>query len=517
MTRFDQLLQVKQVIPWEAEPETCRFTYVGPQAAALGYPIEAWCEEGFWINGIHPDDRERTVTYCRAATQRSEDHDIEYRFLAADGRVVWFRDLVTVQFTPKGEKVLCGYLVDITQLKTTEEELRQTNRKLEQALRELRETQAQMMQQERLRALGEMASGIAHEFNNALSPILGYAEMLMAEPGLPDRVRHMLQLIHIGAEDAATIVGRLLDFARQPGDARLPGPLDLKELLLQVHELTRPKWRDEALRNGRSIEFAFHLQPTPPVMGRASELREAITGLVLNAIDAMPQGGTITIRLRREGDRALLQVGDTGLGMDEATRQRCFEPFFTTKGSTGTGLGLSMCRSIIDRHDGKIDVASTPGRGTTFSISLPLAKSTAARSQLAPCVEPMKLPHWRVLLVEDDPRVRRMLHELLHDWALQVDLAADGTEALALFRARPYDIVITDLAMPGQNGRQVTAAIKRLRPEVPVILITGWESPISDSQQRDEQPDFLLNKPIRRRALQQVLQTLRARLSQHDR
>jgi signal transduction histidine kinase len=274
--------------------------------------------------------------------------------------------------------------------------LRESNRLLEETLTELRVTQRQVVQQERLRALGRMASGIVHDFNNALSPILGYSELLLAHPDTlndTERVKGILETMHIAAKDAAHIVRRLRGFYRHREEADVFLPVDLSHSVKETVLLTQPVWKDHALACGVTINVALDLQDVPPISGDDAELREVLTNLIFNAVDTIREkvegkrqkgeeieGGTMTLRTRSEAKHAIMEISDTGTGMTEEVRRHCLEPFFTTKGERGTGMGLAMVFGIIQRHEGTIEVESELGKGTTFIIRLPVERVGSSMS-----------------------------------------------------------------------------------------------------------------------------------------
>ncbi|MBI3462612.1 MAG: GAF domain-containing protein [Planctomycetes bacterium] len=387
--------------------------------------------------------------------------------------------------------------------------LQQTDR-LQIASAELESAQQQVTQQERLRALGQMASGIAHDFNNSLSPILGYSEMLLLEPDLSDEIRRRLELIHTGAQDAAAVVARLQQFYRPSVPIDVTGWVDLVGLLRQIPDLTRPKWRDEAQRTGRVIDIRLDVVEMPPVQGNESELRELLTNLMINAVDAMPSGGQIALRMRATPPFALLEVSDTGTGMTEEVRLRCFEPFYSTKGTAGTGLGLSVCHGIVQRHNGRIEIDTAPGQGTTFRVYLPLEQEPRPIARID---TPGPLPRWHVLYIDDDARVRSAVESMLRQLGQEVDSADSGASGLNMLRAKPYDLVITDLGMPELDGLQVTRNVKTVRADTPVIMLTGWGSPfVTEAVTQENDPDYCIGKPVTLAKLHEVLEKLRGRL-----
>ncbi len=276
--------------------------------------------------------------------------------------------------TYQGGPATMAVVRDITERVRLEEELRDANSKLHDALRELQQTQDQIVRQERLNALGQMASGVVHDFNNTLTPIIGFSALLLQRPALLEDRETALNYIrrcNAAAQDAARIVNRLREFYRPREQAEAFAPLDLNTVVERALATTEYVWKNQAGARGQPIAIVQDLWPSPKVLGNEGELTEVMTNLILNAVDAMPQGGQITLRTRFNGDRVSLEVADTGIGMREEVRARCFEPFFTTKGDKGTGMGLAVAYGVIQRHGGVIDVASEVGKGTTFSIHLP--------------------------------------------------------------------------------------------------------------------------------------------------
>ena len=384
-----------------------------------------------------------------------------------------------------------------------EEKVRQRTTDLEQTLAELKASQQQQVERERLRALGEMSSGIAHDFNNQLTVLVGYTELLLLNDAqmLSNRpmARHYLQTVRTAAHDSAGIVGRLREFSRVREAEDVFLPLNLPRLVQETATLTRPKWRTQARAAGRAVNVRLELTPIPDVAGNAAELREVVTSLIFNAVDAMPQGGEITLRTRNAGAGAVaFEVVDTGIGMTEEVRRRCLEPFFSTKNETGSGLGLSVVYGIVKRHDGTLDVLTELGHGTTVSIRLPVAsQATLPPGRVAPVggdVRPGR--SLRVLVVEDDPRVREVVSEYLRRDDHEVSTAVTGREGLEKFDAGRFDLVVTDLALEEMNGEQLAMAIKQRVADCPVILLTGFADTLLDRAQVPAGFDAILRKPL---------------------
>jgi PAS domain S-box-containing protein len=335
-----------------------------------------------------------------------------------------------------------------------------------------REIEAQMHQSERLTALGQMAGGIAHDFNNLLQAILGYAQLMARSPGNADVVRRGLDVIEKAANGGAETVRRIQKFARLRPDEPFV-TMDLNQVVRDSLAITRPRWEEKKVKGGVPLQLELELGPVPVVMGRPAELNEVLTNLVLNAIDAMPKGGTLRIRTRLGDHRhAVITVADTGMGMSDDVRKKVFDPFFTTKGEEGTGLGLSVSHSIVERHGGDLKVDSRPGEGTTFTITLPIGMNPTGEA--AQSGEPGTERTGRILLVDNDPQVLTILGEMLKDAGHHVLPVPSGPEALRVFVASGFDLVITNVGMPEMSGWDVAEQIRARDPNVPVIFITGW-------------------------------------------
>jgi signal transduction histidine kinase/ActR/RegA family two-component response regulator len=372
---------------------------------------------------------------------------------------------------------------------------------LQRAYDDLRQTQDAAMQQERLKALGQMASGVAHDINNALSPIALYTESLLrSEPGISQAGRGKLEVISRAIDDAARTIARMSEFYKTRDKEIVLGVVDPNLLVRQVLDLTQARWRDMAQSRGQTIEITTELDDaTPAIMGLESELREALTNLVFNAVDALPQGGVITLRTKPGNAGAVfVEIEDNGTGMDEATRQRCLEPFFTTKGERGTGLGLAMVYGAIQRHGGEIEIESAPGKGTLMRLSFVTAANSATHGEAHQEARPRR---WlRLLVVDDDPVLLRSLGDVLQQDGQLVTAVSDGAAAIAAFsraleQGRGFDAVITDLGMPGLDGRRVAAAVKLASPETPVILLTGWGERLRAEEETVPHVDQILSKP----------------------
>ncbi len=408
----------------------------------------------------------------------------------------------------------------------------QLHANLQRAYDDLRQSQHSFMQQERLRALGQMASGVAHDINNAISPVALYAESLLEqEQAISERGRKYLVTIRRAIEDVAQTVTRMREFYR-PQEPHLAAALiDINQLIEQVLDLTRVRWRDEAQQRGLVIDVKTELaSDLPPLKGLDSEIRDALTNLIFNAIDAMPAGGTLTLRTRavaeddgnvhpHDADRApdvvRLEVSDTGIGMDAETRRRCLEPFFTTKGERGTGMGLAMIYGMAQRHGAELEIESEPGAGTTIRLNFAAAVIEESPTLRVPVLRMPEHPA-RLLLVDDDPLIVESLSNTLSADGHTV-VAVDGGQAgidaftTSLSQVDRFALVITDLGMPYVDGRRVAAAIKAASPSTPVIMLTGWGQRLVDDNEMPQNVDRVLNKPPKladlRRALADLIHT----------
>jgi len=389
---------------------------------------------------------------------------------------------------------------------------------LQHAYDDLRQTQQTVMQQERLRALGQMASGIAHDINNALSPVALYTELLLeTEPNLSSQTRRYLETTQRSVDDVAHTVARMREFYRQQEPQLVLSAVDLSKLADQVLDLTRARWSNMALQRGTVIQLVRDLPDNlPTVAGVESEIREALTNLVFNAVDAMPEGGTLTIRSKAVTGRGKarcvsMEVIDTGMGMSETTRRRCLEPFFTTKGERGTGLGLAMVYGIAQRHNAEIEIDSAIGKGTTMRMLFPV--STAAESKKMDADAGPVLTRLRVLVVDDDPLLIKSLRDALEIDGHLVTTMNGGKEGIEAFqqsvaKGETFAVVITDLGMPYVDGRKVASAVKAASPATPVVLLTGWGQRLTQEGDIPPHVDRVLNKPPKLRDLRTALREL---------
>jgi signal transduction histidine kinase len=374
------------------------------------------------------------------------------------------------------------------------------------ALEGTRGSQEQILQTEKARAVGAMAGGIANEFNNILAIVLGKTQLMLSRVQ-DGPLREGLAAIDEAGWRAADIVRRLQGFASTSLDDAV-GPVDLTAVVQDAIALTRVLWKDEAEARGVAIDVVTDLDRIPPVDGQAAALRECVMNLILNAVDAMPEGGRLSLTARRMDAGAELQVSDTGEGMADDVRRRIFDPFFTTRASRRTGLGLSVVHGVVSRHRGSIRVRSEPGGGTTVTLWFPAAHGHAMEARPPAAAEP-KAPREpgvaSILVVEDEEQIRTMLVDALTAEGHQVESATDGLTGLARFENGAFDLVLTDLSLPECSGLDIARSVKRLRPETPVVLITGWGHLLDPARLRESGVDMMLVKPFRLERLMAVL------------
>jgi PAS domain S-box-containing protein len=357
---------------------------------------------------------------------------------------------------------------------------------------EQKEERERAARADKLRALGQLASGVAHDFNNSLAAILGRAQLLRRQVNEPALVRN-LDIIQTAAEDAAATVRRIQTFARKSPVKEFE-LLDVGSLLTDAVEITRTRWENEARSRGLEYQVRLEVEADLNTYGSASELREVFVNLIVNAVDAMPRGGKLAITSRRLDDRLQLQFQDNGMGMPEEVQQKIFEPFFSTKGAHGTGLGLSVSYSILERHEGSISVTSQTGTGTTFTIDLPAALPENSFADVSAPAE--EIPQLRVLVVDDEAPVRETLAEMLVAVNHTVEVAGSGQEAVEKLRRGMFDVVFTDLAMPEMDGWETAREIRKQSPNTQIVLVTGYGPTTVPPVGEEKLVDAIIGKPF---------------------
>jgi signal transduction histidine kinase/ActR/RegA family two-component response regulator len=377
----------------------------------------------------------------------------------------------------------------------------------------------QFSQMEKLSALGELASGVAHDFNNTLAGILGRAQLILRTDD-PEKIQRGLNIIIKTAEDGAKTVKRIQDFARQRRDHDFE-PVSIDQILFDVSEITRPRWKDRAEAANVQITLDLQIHSKSKVMGDESELREVLVNMVFNAVDAMPDGGSLTLAAEEVDGSVVVSVGDTGTGMPPEVKSRIFDPFFTTKGKAGMGLGLAVSFGIIRRHEGSVEVESEVGGGTKFKISLPKADiieepvvveaeiaRLAIESSITSSSHSFNGPQPKILVVDDEEPVRELLRDLLESEGFRVYLAPGGREALSLFAVQQFDGIFTDVGMPGMSGWELAHAIRQNNESIPIAVITGWGEAVGSDEQKQARVDWVVTKPFRAERISELGQEI---------
>jgi len=608
--KYEELVDSIEGIVWEADAKTIRFSFVSRQAEKLlGYPVRRWLEEPtFWQDHLHPDDRRWAVEFCAKATREKKDHELEYRMIAEDGRIVWLRDIVTVVVENDQPVKLRGVMVDITRRKRAEEALRESEERFraifetaqdsifikdrnlkytqvnpsmerlfglpasklahrtdeelfgEEAGKHIREVdsrvlkgeiieeehtkpiqgnprtfhvvkvpmrnasgeivglcgiarditekkkmQAQLIQAERLAAVGTLAYGIAHEFNNILAGILGNAEFGMENDDLKE-IRECFQIIIQNCERAKSITNNLLAFSRHHETKKQRAQVtEAVETVLGLLERELEK---------QNITVVRKFNPIPEITCDLGELSEVALNMITNARDAMmPKGGTLTIQIRQKGDNIEMIFEDTGCGIPEKIKERIFEPFVTTKGALGqsetpgTGLGLYLCYGIVARYHGTIEVKSQVGKGAKFTIKIPISKNqsmpvSAETEKEKEAVIPKNLS---ILLVDDEKPICTAIKKFLEAKGHSVVISSSGKKGLKLFKNKAFDVVLSDITMPDMDGLKLISKVKSIDQKVKLIALTGHLREEKLQSAREAGADLILTKPFKNEDLYKTI------------
>jgi PAS domain S-box-containing protein len=504
--RLRLALEASAMGTWDYDVAHNRVEWSGEMAALVGRaPAESGGPIGEAFGELHPDDRQAVEQAVRDALTRGDELQIEARLLpTSNGRVRWLLARGRVYRDSHGRPLrMTGIAMDITERKEAE------------AARHL------MAHGERLRALGEMASGIAHDLNQSLALITGYSDMVRQEltvgpPNVP-RVRDMIDITARAALEGGKALRGLLTFVRTQNAIPEIERVDVSEVLHDIARLTAPRWRDAPQAEGRPIDLRVRAESGCWINGSPNELREADTNLIFNAVDAMPRGGRIDLCARQHAEQVHVEVVDSGVGMSPEVRSRVFELFFTTKGEHGTGLGLPQVLGTVERHGGTLDLDSEPGRGTTFRMKFPRASAPAAAT-------PEAVEHAahapdrsiRVLVVEDEERLAAMARHVLAQRGHDVVVASTGEEASEHLEAGRFDLVISDLGLgAGKNGWDLAQLVRERWPRTRFVLVTGWGAAIDPAEARTRGVDQVIAKPYRiadlRKIADEVAATLGAR------
>jgi two-component system, cell cycle sensor histidine kinase and response regulator CckA len=457
--------------------------YVSPQIEQLtGFAPAAWTDDAaFWLSRVHPEDVERVTGESEARFREGRGFSATYRLRRADEVWIWIEEQSTVLYEEGEPRFLQGVMVDVTERRRHEEELREA---------------------QRLESIGQLAGGVAHDFNNLLGIILGYAELL--EATVPETTRSDVHEIRRAAERAADLTRQLLLFGRP--ERVVAGVVDANDVVADLRNML-----DRTL--GEHVDFAVDLAPARCLVRMpAGQLEQILVNLIVNARDAMPGGGRLVLSTALTAERVGLRVNDSGTGMTRDVAARAFDPFFTTKEKArGTGLGLATVYGIVQGAGGRVTLDTLPGRGTTVEIDLPLAEEEPEAPADPP--EPPEPGHGEtILLVEDEPAVRELTGRMLAENGYRVIDAADGYRARILcdqFQGQ-IDLLLSDVVMPGMSGREVAEQLRTLRPALRVLYMSGHAGDVLDHHGFAGQELQLLEKPFDR---DRLLASVRAALS----
>jgi len=450
----------------------CRFTWMNKRAEVdSGLTPSVMLGQEFTMAVANESKSE--VKAILQGTLGGEEKQFEVRTMCADGRVRCM-DAHTTPLWHDGS--ITGVMVFMSDI---------TERKL---------AQERAARSDKLRALGELAAGVAHNLNNSLTVIQGRAQLLLMRSTADEGNKKSLEVITQAVGDCSQTLRRLLDFSRRDS-RRVSVPVDLSELIVSSVEIARPKWQAEAAHRTGAVEVGVDAPRPVMTLGDSSELREVVLNLIFNAVDAMPHGGKIEMGTRVEGQTARFWAADTGSGMTAEVIARIFEPFYSTKGERGTGLGLSASHGIIENHGGDINVTSELGKGTRFEVSLPLHEANSPA-----IVKPVAVPtngtkSVRVLIVEDEEQVRTLLNDAFRVAGHQVTEASTGAEAIALLDKSEFDLMVCDLGLPELSGLHVARWVREFRPELPVIIATGYAEMIAEEDYHKARIDDVIRKP----------------------
>ena len=496
--RFRQMADAIPVVFWMVSPDRTRVVYVSPAYEKIcGYTCETlYVLPSLWFETIHPEDREQVKNLV--FSQKDQVMDYEYRIVRPDGSIRWIHDKTSPILDERGKIILLtGIMEDITDKKKSEEERR---------LYEARLNRAQKME-----AIGTLAGGIAHDFNNILSSIIGYTELSLDDAPKATTLYSYLEEVLKAGDRARDLVRQILMFSRQVEMERRPVRLGL--IIKEALKLLRSSI-PSTIRIDQDIEKTIDYVYADP-----TQIHQVIMNLCTNAYQSMiDTGGVMQVSLKHtdiseefsasqphlgEGPHLKLSVHDTGCGMESSILERIFDPFFTTreKGS-GTGLGLSTVHGIVTELGGAVIVSSTPGKGSTFDVYLPRCEPDIHDTS-HPGTDIPRGDGETILFVDDEVAILHVGKTMLEQLGYEVSTASSGTEALKLFTSDPtrYDLVITDQYMPNMTGTQLVSEILQSRPELPVILISGYSETIAEESSTAHGISWWIEKPFSRNTI----------------
>jgi PAS domain S-box-containing protein len=491
--RLRLALEASHMGTWDYDVQADTVEWSAEIASVVGAALEV--HTGSLADGfghIHPEDRPTLERAVREALEHGSGLQVESRVMDPSGRIRWLLAKGRVFRDEDGQALrMTGIAMDISERKEAE------------AARQA------LSHSERLRALGQMASGIAHDLNQSLALISGYSDMarqelLLVDPNV-ERLSEMLTITSRAALEGGQRLKGLLSFVRTHELMAESEWVDLGELLTEVAALTAPRWRDATQAEGRPITLDVSIEPGCTIHGSPGALREALTNLIFNAVDALPDGGAICLSTRRVEHEAIVDVHDNGTGIPLELQARIFETFFTTKGERGTGLGLPQVVTIVERHAGRVEMDSAPDRGTTFCLHFPIVTEPAAIVDDVDEQADGAARSIRILVVEDEQQLARMAGLVLSQRGHHVTVVNSGEAAIEQLSAQSFELVISDLGLgTGKNGWDVADAVRKMWPGTRVVLVTGWGAGIDPNEARARGVDEVIAKPYRIAELRQI-------------
>lgn len=481
------------------DPKICELLSVDA-TDLLGRDVSDVVRETLKCRFANPDAFERQSTLLREHPDQTAEDVVEIS--SPEHRVLhrYSAPLLDENRRPTGRIEVYS---DITRRRHLEDANISLYKQVKSAYEELKATQDQLLQSEKLRAVGEIASGVAHDFNNTLGIILGNIQLLLRTVDDP-KMRARLQSVEQAALDGAETIRRIQEFTRiQPDEVVVA--VDLSQLTHAVVDVMKPSWQNSMHAKGCRIDVDMDLCDHSLAAGLAPEIREVLANVILNSVQAMPDGGKLMISTGCDDSYAWVRIKDTGIGMAEEVRSRVFDPFFTTKGVEGTGLGMSVAYGIVKRHRGRISIESEIGMGTAVTISLPAASEGLPCESAEQAILVESVASARILVVDDEEMFAQVFVDMLSEYGHLVCTASNGPDAIRQFKAMPFDLVFTDLGMPDMSGWQVAKSIKEIEPTVPVVLLTGWGAKVDEGQLAESKVDMVLSKPVKMEQLSSIV------------
>ncbi|MGR3303142.1 MAG: PAS domain S-box protein [Candidatus Scalindua sp.] len=433
----------------------------------------------FALDIIVPDDRRQQVGKVIENLQEGKvaSYSEKNNNIRKDGKLISCQWHNTPLKSGTGKTVaILSMIEDITEKKKMEEVL---------------------LQSEKLKSIGTITSGVAHEFNNILAIISGNAQLLEESRKDDEELANALRIIKRATNDGAEISKRMLKFTKTAKDTAGFVTFDINELINQAIDFIRPRWKNMAQVKGINYHMDTEgMKRVPSILCNPTELREVFVNIINNALDAMPDDGRITFRTWSEEDTVFISISDTGEGMSEDVIKKIFDPFFTTKGVVGTGLGMSTAYGIVTGHDGKIEVESKVGRGSIFTLQFPTAVKTVSPMISPEPEQDTKSKSLRILVVDDEEAICNILDKFLSKKGHMVRIVGNGRKAIILTKATDFDLVLCDLAMPDVFGYDVIKALNKLEKRPKIGIITGWDEKLKPIDDEGLKVDFIIKKPF---------------------